>query len=125
MNERHKCLLCLGSNVDGIHHLKNAEQSLNQLFGPIRWGTIIETEPWGTNLSGSFFNRAASLYTSLSSEELVRRFKQIECRNGRTSDSKARGVVPLDIDLLAYDDRILKPDDLEKEYVKQALSTLR
>ena len=28
MNERHKCLLCLGSNVDGIHHLKNAEQTL-------------------------------------------------------------------------------------------------
>ena len=124
MNERHKCLLCLGSNVDGIHHLKEAEQTLNLLFGPVLWGDIIETEPWGMNLSDSFFNRAAYLYTSLSSEELISRFKQIERRSGRTAESKTLGIIPLDIDLLAYDDCILKPEDLKKEYVKKALSTL-
>lgn len=124
MNERHKCLLCLGSNIDGIHHLKNAEQMLDRLFGPVQWGAIIETEPWGTSLSKPFLNRAAYLYTSLSSEELIKHFKQIECRNGRTSESKTCGIVPLDIDLLTYDDCILKPEDLEKEYVKKALSAL-
>ena len=124
MDECHKCLLCLGSNVDGIHHLKEAEQTLDRLFGPVRWGDIIETEPWGINLSDSFFNRAACLYTSLSSEELISRFKQIERKSGRTAESKILGIVPLDIDLLVYDDYILKPEDLNKEYVKKALSTL-
>lgn len=124
MNECHKCLLCLGSNVDAIYHLKSAEQILESLLGPIRWGAIIETEPWGTDLPGSYFNRAACLYTSLTSEELIGRFKQIERRNGRTIESKARGLVPLDIDLLVYDDFILKPEDLKKKYVQQALSSL-
>lgn len=124
MNEHHKCLLCLGSNVDGIHHLRDAEQILERLFGPVCWGDIIETEPWGINLSDSFFNRAAYLYTSLSTEELIGYFKQIERENGRTAESKALGIIPLDIDLLAYDNCILKPEDLKKEYVKKALSTL-
>lgn len=124
MNKRHKCLLCLGSNVDGIRHLKTAEQAMDRLFGTIRWGTIVETESWGICVSDTFFNRAACLYTQLSSEELIARFKQIERENGRTLESKDQGVVPLDIDLLMYDDFILKPEDLKKEYVKKALSTL-
>lgn len=124
MNKRHKCLLCLGSNIDGIHHLQDAEQTLNRLFGSIQWGDIIETEPWGMSRPASFFNRAAYLYTSLSSDELISRFKQIERGSGRTPESKAEGIVPLDIDLLAYDDDVLKPEDLQKEYVKKALSTL-
>ena len=52
-------------------------------------------------------------------------FKEIEKACGRGSDSKSTGFVPLDIDLLQYDGDILKPLDMQKEYVRRALSSLK
>ena len=40
--------------------------------------------------------------------------------NGRTPDSKKEGRIPLDIDLLSYDQQVLKPEDWQKEYVRLA-----
>lgn len=34
------------------------------------------------------------------------------------------GIIPLDIDLLKFDNRILKPEDMKKNYVRRALQSL-
>ena len=39
----HICLLCMGSNLDALLHLKNAEDTLQRLFPDIEWGEIVET----------------------------------------------------------------------------------
>ena len=49
--------------------------------------------------------------------------KQIEQTNGRTPESKKEGRIPLDIDLLSYDQQVLKPEDWQKEYVRLAFVT--
>ena len=41
----HTCLLCMGSNLDALLHLKNAEDALQRLFPDIEWGGIVETVP--------------------------------------------------------------------------------
>lgn len=120
MKEEHTCLLCLGSNSESRYHLKNAEIALNEFLPEIYWGEIIETKAEGeTADSPPYLNRLALLHTSLGINELKRLFKQIEKENGRMEESKKNGIIPLDIDLLAYDDQLLKPKDLEKEYMKQ------
>ena len=50
--------------------------------------------------------------------------KRIESDNGRTPDSRQTGIVTLDIDLLKFDNRTLKPEDMEKDYVRRALQSL-
>ena len=41
----HTCLLCMGSNLDALLHLKNAEEALQHFFPDIEWGEIVETVP--------------------------------------------------------------------------------
>lgn len=120
MKDEHTCLLCLGSNSESRYHLKNAEVALNKSLPGIYWGEIIETKAEGDTAGlPPYLNRLALLHTSLEINDLKQLFKQVEKENGRMEESKKNGIVPLDIDLLAYDNQILKPKDLEKEYMKQ------
>ena len=50
--------------------------------------------------------------------------ENIEQEQGRLPEDKVQGIVKLDIDLLVYDDDVLKPKDLEREFVKIGLEEL-
>ena len=76
------------------------------------------------SLCQSFLNRVGIAYTSLSATELIRHFKQIERALGRVSESKHLGIIPMDIDLLQWNDDLLKPDDLQRSYIKAGISQL-
>ena len=78
----------------------------------------IYTEPIGLSDSGLFLNQVAVAGTNASLEEVRRAVKAMEKRLGRMSDSKQKGKIPIDIDLLLWNGTILKPADWEKEYVQ-------
>jgi 2-amino-4-hydroxy-6-hydroxymethyldihydropteridine diphosphokinase len=67
----------------------------------------------------------AAVDTDLSREELREMFKQIERSAGRTADDKSHEIVRLDIDLLTYGDELLKPADMERDYVARGADYLR
>ena len=120
----HKCVICMGSNTDASSHIGRAKTELSDIFPHIIWGKNISTEPVGTTCSNMYINCAAIIYTSLSKESIALRFKEIERAHGRTG-SPAKGLIPLDIDLVIYDCEVLKPKDIDKAYFKEALSTIR
>lgn len=123
--KKHECLLCLGSNSNGMTHLQNAEKALNEIFPAIRWGEIVSTPAEGnTPCTLPYLNRAAVAYTPMDMETVKGILKRIESDNGRTPDSRQTGIVTLDIDLLKFDNRTLKPEDMEKDYVRRALQSL-
>ena len=57
-------------------------------------------------------------------DELHALFKQIERRMGRTAEGKRQGIIPIDIDLIRWNDHLLKPDDYRRDYVQEALAQL-
>lgn len=120
----HRCIICLGTNTESEYHISLAGKVLSDLFPRILWGEIVETVPEETESANSYLNQAAVIETDMSFEELKLLFKDIEKECGRTPEGKQKGVIPLDIDLLVFDVKIMKPADMEKKYVKQALSTL-
>ena len=77
----------------------------------------METEAIGSRFLSPFSNQTALFETSMSAEEVRTILKRIEHRNGRSPEDKAQGIVKLDIDLLNYDDCVLKPEDMEREFV--------
>lgn len=83
-----------------------------------RFSEAIYTEPIGLSDSGLFLNQVAVAGTNASLEEVRRAVKAMEKRLGRMSDSKQKGKIPIDIDLLLWNGTILKPADWEKEYVQ-------
>lgn len=65
------------------------------------------TSPIGTQAGGRFTNAVFSLSTSLSPLELLDQLQSVENQLGRTHDLRW-GPRPIDLDLLFYDQRILK-----------------
>lgn len=117
----HTCLICIGSNHNREIHVSFATEALKGLFPNIVFGRKEETEPWGISNSALFINQVASFTTELSAEEVKEALKQLETLSGRTPEEKEKGIVSLDIDLLMYDDVILKPDDIKKEYMTKLI----
>lgn len=122
MNQ-HSCILCLGSNSDRHTRMEAARKALAISFPDIRFGREMTTEAIGNTFLSPFSNQLALFKTTFSAEEVRSILKQIEKENGRMPEDKAQGVVKLDIDLLIYDNTILKPDDMEKEFIRQELES--
>lgn len=120
----HSCLLCLGSNFDRTTHIASARRDLEKHFPGIRFGIEMETEAIGDKFLSPFCNQVALLRTPLSAQEVRTLLKRIEQNHGRMPEDKAQGIVKLDIDLLKYDDVVLKPADLDKPYVLAGMEEL-
>ena len=120
----HSCLLCLGSNFYRTAHLAYARRDLKVFFPDIRFASELETEAIGSRFLSPFSNQVAYLETTQDREQVRGILKRIERDNGRLPEDKAQGVVKLDIDLLKFDDEVLKPADLALPYVQAGLKEL-
>ncbi len=60
--------------------------------------------------------------TDMNLDELISKIKLTERAVGRTPRDKYQGKVIIDIDILMYGDDVIRPQDLEKEYIQQLLA---
>ena len=120
-NRMHKIILALGSN----HEAKvNIELALNLLSKSIK---IIQSTPSYDNESTEFpisifTNKILVCETELSYEKLNKELKHIETECGRNNYAKTTGIIPLDIDILLYDNDMYHINDWDKPYIKYLLT---
>lgn len=120
----HHCLLCLGSNYEYPINLASARKALKLVFLDIRFGNEMVTEAIGEKWLSPFGNQLARFTTSLGIEDIRFIFKHIEKEQGRLPEDKTKGIVKIDIDLLMYDDEVLKPEDMKREFVIEGIRFL-
>lgn len=118
------CLICIGSNYNRKKNLLLARQRLQALFPTVRFAAEEETEPLHLKSSALFSNQVAEFITGLEEGCVIAELKTIEREAGRCLDDKVKEKICLDIDLLMYDGKILKPEDMEREYVRKGLKEL-
>ena len=124
MDNINRIVIGLGSNRNAEANMEKVEVELRDYFSRIDFSEPVYTNPEGTNYSSPFLNRVAVAYTSDKPEEIIVCFKLIEQLLGRTPADKRVGSIPIDIDLLQWNDLVLKTDDMEREYVKEGLRVL-
>lgn len=122
--KEHLCLLCMGSNTDRHVQLAEARKALDAAFPDIHFGEPMETEAIGNGVHSPFSNQLAAFTTTLAPDSIHSFFKELEHRSGRIPEDKAKGIVKLDIDLLTFDGKILKPEDMQREYIRKGLAQL-
>ena len=120
-NKRNRVLLCLGSNWDKEKNMERAAEMLRAHFVFIQFSQPVYTEPIDCPLSTTFLNR---VYSEESPARIKDVLKDIECCIGRKPEDKSCGRVPIDIDLLQWNDQILKAEDLTREYVLDGICSL-
>lgn len=126
MHRTNRIIVGLGSNQDKERNMERAVALLQAYFESICYSDAVYTVPVGGSYGGALFlNRVAVAYSPLSPTELNILFKRIEQAVGRRPEDKAQGRIAIDIDLVQWNDDVLKPDDLSREYVADALSVLK
>ena len=110
-----KVFLCLGSNLgERADNLKEAELRIAEHVGSIvSVSSVYETEPWGFESENTFLNKVLCIKTDLSPSGLLGRILMIESQLGRVrceTQYKSRNI---DIDILLYNNDIVKEQALE------------
>lgn len=120
----HTCIICIGSNYHREENLLLARKKLMVLFPSITFSEEMETEPFHIQNPALFSNQVALFKAEESKERIIELLKAIELIAGRLPEDKAEGKVVLDIDLISYDNMILKPKDMERDYVIKGMAQL-
>ena len=105
----HKCIICIGSNYNRKENLLLARRRLVDLFPTIRFTSEQETRPLFFRSPALFSNQVAMFFSEAEEERVRKELKAIEQSAGRRPEDKKEEKVSLDIDLLSFDDRVLKP----------------
>lgn len=115
--------LSLGSNIEPEKHLRAAIAELRERFGEVLLSPFYRTPSVGFT-GPDFLNAAARIETELSAEQLDAWLHALEDRHARDRSGPRFSSRTLDIDLLLYDDIVMRGEDhLElprSELTKQA-----
>lgn len=111
-----RAFIGIGSNEgDRLAHILRAVQALRDTPGiaVTRMALVRETAPVGGPPQGLYLNTAVELETSLPVEALLEALRRIEQEGGRKPSRVRNAPRPIDLDLLLYDDRVIKTEVLE------------
>ncbi len=123
---KYVCYIGMGSNVpEAAAILEAARQGLAALCDDeVRFSSPVATEPIDFPWPARFINQVARLTTAMKPKALKASLKRLEREAGRQRGDKQRGVVRLDLDLLAVDGEILRPADWQRSYIQQGVAEL-
>lgn len=119
-----KGLISIGSNKNRDNNLANCQRILKTMFPDIVFSNISVTKPYGNNYRYNFINQLAFIHTHKTREEIISLLKSLEKDMGRTLSDKKKGIVIIDLDLVIWNNEILKPEDMERNYIKGLLPGL-
>jgi 2-amino-4-hydroxy-6-hydroxymethyldihydropteridine diphosphokinase len=127
-NETHQMknsyIIGISSNYDSEQNIASALAKLQSLFVDLICTNFIKTNPIGMPDEMAFHNGLAHFFSDEEPKAIKLIFKKIETELGRTSDKKKNGIIPIDIDIIVWNDTIVSKD-IERDYVQELLSELK
>lgn len=69
--------------------------------------------------SGDYANAVACGQCACSLADLNARFKDYERQCGRDADCRARGIVPIDLDIVMWNGEVVRPADYAQQYFQK------
>ncbi len=116
VSEESEVIICIGSNCgDREENVASSIVWLATLLSEFKHSSIYAT-PDCHGGQRKYMNAVAAGYTRHSASELDRLCKQRELECGRNASARAVGDVPVDIDVVVYDNEILRVKDYQSEF---------
>lgn len=122
----HSVNLCLGSNFgDRCANIRTAVQALSEVLeGEILVSEMTES-PSVTGIGSPYLNVVIAGHTVMQKERLRDFAKALERRAGRTDQLRDEGKISLDVDIVLFDETILKSSEYSSCYFKKCMATLK
>lgn len=102
----------IGSNIDRDRNIRGGVADLHAHFGELQLSQVYESASVGFD-GDNFYNLVAAFDTDMAVLEVARVLHEIEDEHGRTREGPRFSSRTLDIDMLLYDDLVLKEGKLE------------
>ena len=118
-------IIMLGSNINASVNLELAKEKLSLQFDIVKESSGISSKPFGSHYKSDFCNKAIKLLSAETREESISIFKSIEVEMGRTPESKKNGIVPIDIDLIFWNDTQVHTDYNNYDFVKRCVDEIK
>lgn len=117
-------ILSLGTNSpDREWQMSHAINRMKQIFRKTLVSEVYEV-PAHNGVDAPYLNAVMVATTNMDIEEVTAAVKQWETLCGRTPASKQQGVIPIDIDVVVWNDEVLRPVDYSRSYVSIGISRL-
>ena len=109
-------IIVIGSNYgDRDTHILNAMEGLSRIC-TIKYKSDVYESPDYLEIGKKYLNQVVVVCTDVSETDLNLQIKKIEAESGRTAQSRKRGEVPLDIDIVIWNGEIRRPEDYASTY---------
>lgn len=104
--------ISVGSNIDAEKNVRLAIHALQDHYGKLILSSVYESEAVGF-AGDNFLNLVAGVNTDEDVHTVAKNLRKIEDDNGRDRSGPRFSPRTVDLDLLLYDDLILKEEGLE------------
>ena len=104
--------ISIGSNIEAERHLRLAIGELRKYYGELQLSSVYESEAVGFD-GDNFLNMVVGLDTDAEVHTVVQTLREIEDRHGRVRKGPRFSARTLDLDLLLYDDLVVKEEALD------------
>lgn len=118
-------LLMLGSNLVAFENITEALKNLEKNFELGSRSSTIISQPEGKQYANEFMNLALKISTDKTKVETIIILKQIEKALGRTPESKITGQIPIDIDLISWNNSIEHQDYNRFQFVRDCIDEIK
>jgi len=102
----------IGSNIEPQHYVRTGLADMRQHFCALTLSNVYESEALGFE-GDNFYNLVAGFDTHYGVHKVAHTLRTIETNNGRQRTANRFNARTLDLDILLYDDLIIKDDKLE------------
>jgi 2-amino-4-hydroxy-6-hydroxymethyldihydropteridine diphosphokinase len=103
----HQVYVSIGSNIEPLCHVKQALHDLTACFGTLNCSPVYESAAVGF-AGDNFYNLVVGFQTEKNIEQVQQLLSEIERNNGRKRHDQRFNARTLDLDLLLFDQAILK-----------------
>lgn len=104
--------ISIGSNIEAERHLRLAIGELRKYYGELQLSSVYESEAVGFD-GDNFLNMVVGLDTDEEVHTVLQTLREIEDRHGRIRGGPRFSARTLDLDLLLYDDLVVKEEALD------------
>lgn len=123
----HRFTLLLASNTHAAKHLTEVRKRLDTHFDyPLTWSGTHESLAFGASDAShpTYLNAVCQGQTSMDLNTFTAWLKQLETEMGRLRGSAAKGEVTIDLDVIVWDDAVLRPEEATRDYYLACIADL-
>lgn len=124
MDKENSCTIGLGSNTpDREYQITRAIEHICGYLNKCAVSSVYESAAFNGK-DEPYMNAVIHGYAPHDYESVIKFLKDWEAECGRTMTDTAQGIIPIDLDLVIWNEHIMRPKDFERHYFNRGYREL-